>query len=302
MLRFPAPRAGAVALAAAAALSGCAFSLQPVADFGGAANHVAVAYRPFVRGLNASCEERQRYVALEDAGAFDAAAAERDATAQCAPLRADAATAALFGQALADYASALAKLAKAKPTAFDGEIKGVGGAAAKLEGRDGTALFDAHAVSAATKIARAAAAMALVGREHRLTRAELADNHEALVVVVAAMKTFAVSVYDGQLHETREVMEGALRRLVAASTAPAQTDVQGRLPWRYAQSVARADLAANALESRHVRAFALAADDLVAAHAALVDNFDKLGGAQRLALVAQFVQAAEAIDDEAAEL
>ncbi len=283
-------------------LGGCAAQMQPVADFGAAANHLATAYKPFATGMAASCEQRQRYIALGNAGAFDDAAAQRDAARECGSLKEAGATAALFGQALAEYATALAKVSGAKATAFDGDIRNVSGAAAKLAAHDGTPLFDSTKLSAASKIARAAAAMATEEKLQVLTRATLQDNQDALAIVVDAMKTYADAIYAGQLTDTHDVMAGELRRLVAASSAPTPADVESRLPWRFAQTTTRADIAANELESRRVHAFAKAADALVAAHADLIANFDKIGGARRLALVSAFVAQVQAINDDAAAL
>ena len=283
-------------------LGGCAAQMQPVADFGAAANHLATVYRPFGAGMATSCEQRERYVALGNPGAFDDALAQRDAAAKCKALKEAGATAALFGQALADYATALAKVSGAKPTAFDSEIRAVSGAAAKLATRDGTPLFDSKKLSAAAKIARAAAAMVLEEKLQVLTRATLQDNQDALRIVVEAMATYADKVYAGQLGDTRDIMTGELGRLVAASDAPTQADVENRLPWRFAQAAARADIAANELEARRARAFAKTADALLAAHADLIANFDKIGGARRLELVAAFVAQVQAINDDAAAL
>ena len=283
-------------------LGGCAAQMQPVADFGAAANHLATVYKPFGAGMAASCEQRERYVALGNPGAFDDAVAQRDAAAKCKALKEAGATAALFGQALADYATALAKVSGAKPTAFDSDIRGVSGAAAKLATRDGTPLFDSTKLSAATKIARAAAAMVLEEKLQALTRATLQDNQEALRIVVEAMKTYATAVYAGQLADTHDVMTGELGRLVVASNAPTQADVESRLPWRFAQTAARADIAANELESRRVRAFGKSADALLAAHAELIANFDKIGGVRRLQLVSAFVDQVQSINDDAAAL
>ena len=97
-------------------------------------------------------------------------------------------------------------------------------------------------------------------------------------------------------------MAGELQRLVAASNAPTQGDVEARLPWRFAQTAARADIAANELEARHVREFAKTADALLAAHADLIANFDKIGGARRLELVSAFVAEVKALEDDAAAL
>ena len=287
---------------ALALLGGCAAQMQPVADFGAASSHLATVYKPFTAGLATSCEQRERYMALGNAGAYDDAVAERAAGDRCRALREAGATAALFGQALSDYAGALAKLSGTKPTVFDGDIKGLSGAAAALEKRDGTPIFDSSKLGAATKIARAAAALLAEAKIETLKRATLEDNQESLRIVVEAMKSYAGQVYAGQLTDTREVMRGELGRLVAASNAPSQADVQARLPWRYAQAAARADIAANELEARRVRDFDKTADALVAAHADLIANFDKIGGARRLELVAAFVAQVQAINDDAAAL
>ena len=291
-----------LAAAALSLLAGCATQMQPVADFGAAANHFATVYKPFASGMGTSCEQRERYVALGSPGVFDDAVSQRGAAAKCKALNEAGATAALFGQALADYATALVKVSGAKPTALDSELRAVSGAAAKLAGRDGTPLFDSTKLGAATKIARAAAALVLEDRIQVLTRATLQDNQEALHVVVEAMKTYADKVYAGQLTDTRDIMAGELGRLVVASNAPTQADVESRLPWRFAQTAARADIAANELEARRVRAFAKTADALLAAHADLIANFDKIGGARRLELVAAFVAQVQAINDDAAAL
>jgi hypothetical protein len=297
-----APAAWPLAAIALCLLGGCAAPLQPVADFGGAANHLATVYQPFTTGMASSCEQRERYVALGNPGAFDDAAAERDAAARCRGLKEAGVTAALFGQALADYATALTKASGARPTAFDAELRDVSGAAAKLATRDGTPLFDSTRLRAATRIARAAAALAMTAKIQALTRATLQDNHEALGLVVDAMTRYAETLYAGQLADTRAIMAGELGRLVAASNAPTQVDVEGRLPWRYAQAAARADIAANELEARRIHAFARTGEALLAAHADLIANFDKIGGARRLELVAAFVAQVQAINDDAAML
>ena len=291
-----------LAAIALALLGGCAAQMQPVADFGAAANHLATVYKPFASGMGESCEQRERYVALGNPGAFDDAVSTRAAAAKCKELREAGDTAALFGKALADYATALAKVSGAKATAFDGDIKDLSGAASGLATKDGTALFDSTKLSAATKIARAAAALVLEEKIQMLTKATLQDNQEALRVVVEAMKTYALRIYAGQLSDTHDIMTGELGRLVAASNAPTQADVEARLPWRFAQTATRADIAANELESRRVRAFAKTADALLAAHADLIANFDKIGGARRLELVAAFVAQVQAINDDAAAL
>jgi hypothetical protein len=291
-----------MAMIAATLLGGCAAQLQPVADFGGAANHLASVYKPFAAGMFASCEQRERYMALGNPGAFDDAVARRTAAATCRPLKEAGATAALFGEALGDYASALAKASGAKATAFDSDLRHLSGALGDLETRGGTPLFDSVKLGAAAKIARAAAALLTQARVQALTRATLADNHDALKIVVDAMKTYAARIYAGQLADTHAVMAGELGRLVLASDAPTQSDVEARLPWRFAQGATRADIAANELEARRVRAFAITADALVAAHADLIDNFDKIGGARRLELVAAFVAQVQALGDDAAAL
>jgi len=291
-----------LAAIAVSLLAGCAAQMQPVADFGGAANHLATLYRPFTSGMGASCEQRERYVALGNPGPFDDAVAQRAAGATCAPLKEAGATAALFGQALGDYATALAKASGAKATAFDADIRGLSGAAGALANKDGTPLFDSTRLGAATKIARAAAALVTEAKVQVLTRATLMDNQDALKIVVDAMKTYAGKVYAGQLVDTRAIMTGELGRLVAASNAPTQADVESRLPWRYAQTATRADIAANELEARRVRDFDATADALLAAHADLIANFDKIGGERRLELVSAFVARVQAINDDAAAL
>ena len=283
-------------------LGGCAAQMQPVADFGAAANHLATVYKPFAAGMGSSCEQRERYMALGNPGPFDDAATQRAAQDRCKPLVEAGATAALFGQALSDYATALAKVSGAKATAFDGDLRDLSGAAGKLATRDGTPLFDSGKLAAATKIARAAAALVTEAKLEVLTRATLADNQAALQVVVEAMKTYADKVYAGQLTDTHDIMAGELGRLVLASAAPTQAEVESRLPWRFAQTAARADIAANELEARRVRAFGRTADALVAAHADLIANFDKIGSARRLELVSAFVAQVQAINDDAAAL
>ena len=283
-------------------LGGCASQMQPVADFGAAANRLATVYKPFATGLDASCEQRERYIALGTLGPFDDAATQRAAQDRCKPLKEAAVTAALFGQALSDYATALAKASGAKATVFDGDLRDLSGAAGKLATRDGTAIFDSSKLSAASKIARAAAALVTEARLEVLTRATLEDNQAALKVVVEAMQTYADKLYAGQLTDTRDVMASELGRLVQASNAPTQADVEGRLPWRFAQTATRADIAANELEARRVRAFGKTADALLAAHADLIANFDKIGHARRLELVSAFVAQVQAINDDAAAL
>ncbi|MET0382780.1 MAG: hypothetical protein ABW032_05090 [Burkholderiaceae bacterium] len=299
-IRFNPPRAAA--LLAASLMAACAAPLQPVADFGAAADRLARDYEPFADGIGKACERRLRFKALGNAGPFDDAASERDARRQCGPLSKEAGTAALFAKALSAYATALAKLAGEKPTALEREAKAATGAVDQLEDRDGTPIFDKHKVDAASRLARAAAAIVLQEKVRRLERATLEDNRDALAVVVGAMKTYAGAIYAGQLRDSQDVMEGELRRLVAASDAPTQADVQARLPWRFAQAATRADIAAGELELRRVNAFSTAADALLAAHTALIDHFDRLDGAKRLALVADFVNLVEAVRGDAQAL
>jgi hypothetical protein len=298
--RSPASRS--LAALALSLLGGCAAQMQPVADFGAAANRLAADYKPFGAGLAASCEQRERYMALGNPGAFDDAATQKAAAAKCAPLKQAGLTAALFGQALADYATALAKVSGARATVFDADLRHLSTSADALATKDGTPIFDSGKLAAATRIARAAAAIATEGRLQALTRETLMDNQDALKIVVDAMKTYAAQVYAGQLADTHDVMAGELGRLVVASGAPTQADVESRLPWRFAQTATRADIAANELEARRAREFARAADALLAAHADLIANFDKIGGARRLELVAAFVEQVQALNDDVAAL
>ncbi len=292
---------GSVALVVPLLLAACVTPLQPVADFGGAAGRLVDDYKPFTTGIDATCEQREHYMALAIAGPFDDAQAQRDAEARCARLKKDGATAALFGRALSDYASALVKLSGASPKAFDSGIKDVGGTVAGLETRDATPLFDAHKIGAATKIARAAAAVVLEGRIQRLERATLEQNQDALATTVDAMKTFAGTDYLVQLRQTQGIMKGELERLKTASTST-DTTIDDRLPWRWAQIGMRNDIAANELQQRRAADFARSADALLAAHGALIANFDKLDGAKRLELVTDFVHQVQALDDDIAAL
>ena len=252
--------------------------------------------------MAASCEQRLRFKAIGNPGRFDEATVTHEVAAECAPLKEAGATAALFGQTLGDYAAALVKLADTRPTVFDDDIKAVSGAAAKLEHRDGTAVFDSGKLGAAGKLARAAAALLMQQRTARLTRATLAGDREALVTVVGAMKSYADWIYAHQVSNAQDVLKVELARLEAASVAPTQADVDARLPWRYAQFALRDDIAANAAALRRVDAFDKAADALLAAHAALIDDFDKLDGASRLAQVSAFVAQVQAIEDDVGAL
>ena len=291
----------ATALAAPLLLGACATPLQPVADFGGAANHLVEVYKPFTSGLDATCVQRQHYISLATWGWYDEEVAERVAEYECDRLKKDGETAALFGRALAGYADALVKLSGAKPTAFDSETKDLGNTIKGLKTRDTTPLFDATKVGAATKVAVAAEDLVLQVKIQRLERATLERNQDALATTVGAMKTYASVDYLVQLRQTLGVMKGELVRLQAASTST-QTNVEDRLPWRWAQAGLRNDIAANELQQRRAQDFAKTADALLAAHTALIANFDKLDGAKKIELVSEFVKQVQALDDDVAAL
>lgn len=292
----------AAALLATMALAGCAAPLTPVADFGRAASSLATDYRPFVSGLADTCEQRAGYRALSVQGSYDLVSARREASKQCAPLREATHTAGLVADALGDYAAALGRLAGVKDTALDGPLRDVSGSLEALPGRDGDPLFSHDTVSAATKLARAAAALAVQQRTHALAREALVDHHAELVTVVASMKTFVTAVYAGELASTRELMKGEYARLVAASHAATQGDVQVHLPYRWAQASALAELEANEAAQRRAAAFGRAADALVAAHAALIDRFDTLDGQARVAAVSDLLDRVRALRDDAAAI
>ena len=294
--------ASSIAATVLLSLAGCATPMAPVADFGQAAAALATDYRPFVGGLAEACEQRAGYRALSGPGPYDLAAARREAARTCAPLREAARMAMSFSDALADYAGGLAHLAGTKDSTFDTSLRGVGTAVEHVRGADGSTLFPADSVAAADKLARAAAGLAMDRRTHAVTRAELEANHAALTTVVQAMSTVVTALYAGELRSTQDAMKLEYARLVAASLAPQQADVASRLPWRWAQQSALAELAANEAAQRRVAAFGRAAQALVAAHAALIDRFDTLDGRGRLTAVSDFLDTVRALRDGAASL
>lgn len=275
-------------------LGGCAAQMQPVADFGASANHLAAAYKPFTTGLEDSCEQRQRTVALSASGSYDDEVVWRDAAAFCAQYKQAGAEAAALGDGLSAYAVALVKLSGAKATVFDSDIRDVSAKLGTLT-HDGSPVIASPELSAATKVLRATALLVVEGKLQTLTRSTLRDNQAALEVVVDAMKRYADKVYDHQLADTQAILAGEHASLVAASNAAAQSDVARVLPWRLAQPGLRADIDANRLEHDRVLAFDKAADALVAAHAGLVANFDTLTGIERLQAVQDFVAKVQAI-------
>ena len=96
-------------------LGGCAAQMQPVADFGAASSHLATVYKPFTAGMATSCEQRERYMALGNAGAYDDAVAERAAGDKCrAAARGRRHRGAVRPGAGATTPTALAKLSGAK--------------------------------------------------------------------------------------------------------------------------------------------------------------------------------------------
>ena len=104
-------------------LAGCAAQMQPVADFGASANHLAGAYKPFASGLEDSCEQQQRYVALSAPGNYDDEVVWRDAAAFCAQYKQAGAEAAAIADGLSAYGVALVKLSGARATVFDSDIR-----------------------------------------------------------------------------------------------------------------------------------------------------------------------------------
>ena len=282
-------------------LAGCAAQMQPVADFGATANHLAAAYKPFASGLQDSCEQKQRYVALSAPGSYDDEVVWRDAAVFCAQYKQAGAEAAALGDGVSAYAVALVKLSGAKATVFDKDIRDASTQLGTLT-HDGTPVIASDELSVATKVLRATALLVEEGKLQTLTRSTLQDNQAALVVVVDAMKRYADKVYGHQLADTRTILDGEHVSLVAASRAAAASDVPGVLPWRLAQPALRADIDANKLETGRVAAFDEAADALVKAHADLIANFDTLRGVQRLELVQSFVAKVQAIRAGAAAL
>ena len=282
-------------------LAGCAAQMQPVADFGASANHLAAAYKPFTSGLEDSCEQQHRYVALSARGAYDDEAVWRDAAAFCAQYRQAGAEAAALGDGLSAYAVALVKLSGAKPTVFDADIRGASTQLGTLT-HDGSPVIPSEELSVATKVLRATALAVEEGKIQALTRSTLQDNQAALDVVVNAMRRYADKVYDHQLADTKAILASEHLGLVAASNAAAESDVPRVLPWRLAQPALRADIDANRLEHDRVVAFDKAADALVKAHADLVANFDTLRGVKKLELVQDFVAKVRALEAGAARL
>ena len=275
-------------------LAGCAAQMQPVADFGASANHLAAAYKPFTSGLEDSCEQKQRYVALSTPGNYDDEVVWRDAAAFCAQFKQAGADAAALGDGLAAYAVALVKLSGAKATVFDGDISNVSTQLGTLT-HDGAPVIPSEDLNVATKVLRATALLVEEGKIQTLTRSTLTDNQAALEVVVNAMKRYADKVYDHQLVDTRTILDGEHVGLVAASNAAAEPDVPHVLPWRLAQQSLRADIDANKAAHAHVLAFDDAADALLKAHADLIANFDTLSGVKKLQLVQDFVAKVQAL-------
>ena len=279
-------------------LAGCAAQMQPVADFGASANHLSAAYKPFTTDLRDSCEQQQRYVALSAPGAYDDEVVWRDAAAFCVQYKQAGAEAAVLGDALSTYAVALVKLSGAKATVFDSEIREASSELGAMT-HDGEPVIASQELSVATKALRATALLVTEGRLQTLTKSTLQDNQVPLETVVGAMKRYADSIYDHQLTDTRAILEGEHASFVAASNAPAASDVPRVLPWRLAQPALRADIDANKQAHEHVVAFDTAADALVKAHADLVANFDTLQGVKQLKQVQDFVAKVQALKDAA---
>ena len=280
-------------------LTGCAAQMQPVADFGASANHLAAAYKPFTKDLEDRCEQQQRYAALIASGDYDDGIVRRKAVDICAQYKQAGATAAALGDGVAAYAVALVKLSGAKATVFDSDIGDVSTKLGTMT-HDGSPLIAADDLSTATKVLRGVAQLVEEGKLQTLTRSTLRDNQAALEVVVGAMKRYADQVYDHQLTATKGTLDGAHATLVTASrAAPDATPV---LPWRLAQPALRAEIEANTQAHDHVVAFDKAADALLKAHADLVDNFDTLTGVKRLKLVQEFIAKVQAIEADAAAL
>jgi hypothetical protein len=112
------------------------------------------------------------------------------------------------------------------------------------------------------------------------------------------MKAYADTIVLPQSQQLHDVMAGELGRLARASEAPAQADVEGRLPWRFAQDAVRRDLEADEAQARRVHDFDAAADQLVAAHAALVREFEHLSQVERLQSVDDLVARVKALRGE----
>lgn len=280
-------------------LAGCAAQMQPVADFGASANHLAGAYKPFASGLEDSCEQQQRYVALSAPGNYDDEVVWRDAAAFCAQYKQAGAEAAAIADGLSAYGVALVKLSGARATVFDSDIRQASSQLGAVT-RDGEPVIASQELSIATKALRATALLVAEGRLQTLTKSTLQDNQAPLEVVVDAMKRYADKIYDHQLADTRAILDGEHASFVAASHAAAASDVPRVLPWRLAQPGLRADIDANKLAHDHVVAFDAAADALVKAHADLVANFDTLHGVMQLKQVQDFVAKVQALKADAA--
>ncbi|MCK9685265.1 hypothetical protein [Scleromatobacter humisilvae] len=280
-------------------LAGCAAQMQPVADFGASANHLAGAYKPFTTGLEDSCEQQQRTVALSAPGNYDDEVVWRDARAFCAQYKRAGAEAAAIADGLSAYAVALVRLSGARPTVFDSEIRQASGELGAMT-HDGEPVIANQELNVATKALRATALLVVEGRLQTLTKSTLQENQAPLEVVVNAMKRYADKIYDHQLTDTRAVLIGEHASFVAASNAATSSDVPRVLPWRLAQPGLRADIDANRLAHDHVLAFDEAADALVKAHADLAANFDTLHGVLQLKQVQDFVAKVQALKASAA--
>ncbi len=280
-------------------LAGCAAQMQPVADFGATANRLAAAYKPFTADLEDSCEQQQRYAALIASGDYDDEIVWRKAADTCAQYKQAGATAAALGDGVAAYAVALVKLSGAKATVFDSDIRDVSTKLGTMT-HDGSPAIATDDLGTATKVLRGVALLVEEGKLQTLTRSTLRDNQAALEVVVGAMKRYAGQVYDHQLTATKGTLDGAHASLVTASRAT--PDAAPVLPWRLAQPVLSAEIEANKQAHERVVAFDKAADALLKAHAALVENFDTLTGVKQLKLVQEFVTTVQAIKADAAAL
>ena len=271
-------------------LAGCAASLQPVADFGTAASALSARYRPFVGGLVALCVQRQQYRALGDPGGFDATAVQLAAQARCQPYRNDSRQAAELGQALAAYASALARLAGSRSDALDDDIADLAKTAKGVQDRDGQRFFNAGQLDAASRLAQAVTRWLVQQGAQSLTRQLLVEHQPDLATVVGAMASFVSRSYGGELRDLRETLQVTQAQLVRLSQAATDAQVDATLPFRQAQTAVVADLARAEQAERQAQAFARAADALLQAHQALIDQFDTLGNGQRVAAVQQLAR------------
>jgi hypothetical protein len=282
-------------------LAGCAAQMQPVADFGASADHLAGAYKPFTSDLADSCQQQQRYVALSARGDYDDQAVRRDAATFCAQFKQAGTEAAALGEGVSAYGAALVKLSGAKATVFDGDILAASGKLGAIT-RDGEPLIASHDLNVATKALRATALLVEEGKLQTLTKQTLQDNQAALAVVVGAMKRYADQIYDHQLADAHAILSGERVSLVAVSRAPAASDVPAVLPARLAQVAMDADIAANRQAHERVLAFDKAADALLAAHADLIADFDTLKGVERIKAVQDVVKRVRALEAGAEEL